>query len=184
MPMKQWTLPTKFKSIADLAIFPLLFSDRKKSALVLEDFEILKLIKTLDLNKYTVDDIQHSREADLFDNSDHRLEISAHVNGKAEVKLAIASIILEKLGYDMGVNPPSRFFKENPIPDVSTEQDAVKFCDEMWDINGKIRAALFSWGIYQRVNGLDVILEPYWFHSDRSVWMKNYRSEMKLVFEN
>jgi hypothetical protein len=176
--MKQWTLPSKYKCIADLFAFPFLFDHKKETLEWMNSNEIIqKLIALIAANTVQTSSI-HDQQ-----NEDDRLKISRQVHGKHILKSMIGWMIVEHLGYNVGNYGPSKFFADH-ADEIPSAEDSLTFCELIADIDSKWRAASYDYGVYIAVNGLHETFNAYWYHAEENRWMKDLRTHTKLIFRD
>ena len=176
--MKHWALPKKYKCIAKIYAFPLCFNRRDEALRWIENDPVIQnCVSILEKITTTVDDIPADGT------TEERCAVAEIVNGKEILLAVIGYVLMEKLGYDMGRNAPSKFFESYTIPHASSETEANTIVRQSYDIAGKLRAAVFDWGIYIRCNNLTEELHKYWYHDAKDCWMYDLRTVMRMVWD-
>jgi hypothetical protein len=178
--MKRWTIPAEYECIVDLFIMPLLL-ERREMLSVLSEPHAALLINAIRLNSATADDV--ANETDM----DKRVEASYRYLGRETLKGILSSYVLERLGYNMGGNPPSVFLANHPVPIVNTDEESRAFAASAYNLNSPFRCAAYDWGIYTHCNGVyDTLMgqDCWWFYREKNMWVnpKDRQNNVKIFF--
>lgn len=175
--MKRWTLPDDLACIADIYVMPLLLGHRSAIA-ILDDEALRPLLVAICLNRAEAGDVSKATT------SEDRIAASYRYLGRETLKGVVAAYILEKMGYNMGGNPPSTFLLSHPLPIVKTSEEAEALGVQIYDLNNPYRAAAYDWSIYIDVNGLrEKLFDEWYYNSDKAIWRhRNGKNDVRLFF--